>query len=228
MLPKVILHNAVSLDGRMDWLAADQGLYYELASRWQADAMLCGSNTILAAFPNQDGASDAGEYAQPVQAVPGDGRPWLVVVDSRGRIRTWSEILRAPYWRGAIALGSEATPPEYRDLLQRHQVELILAGEARVDLGKALELLHQRFGIELVRVDSGGMLNGALLRAGLVHEVSLLIHPCLVGGRSPSSMFAAADLSSPERVVSLRFLSLERLRGDVVWLRYEVLPPVTG
>ena len=32
-----------------------------------------------------------------------------------------------------------------------------------------------------MRVDSGGALNGALLRAGLVDEISLLVHPVLVG-----------------------------------------------
>ena len=32
-----------------------------------------------------------------------------------------------------------------------------------------------------MRVDSGGALNGALLRAGLVDELSLLVHPVLVG-----------------------------------------------
>jgi 2,5-diamino-6-(ribosylamino)-4(3H)-pyrimidinone 5'-phosphate reductase len=46
MLPRVILHNAVSLDGRIDWLTPDVGLFYELASRWKEDATLASSNTI--------------------------------------------------------------------------------------------------------------------------------------------------------------------------------------
>ena len=49
--PKVIIFNGLSLDGRMDFGsgAIDMGLYYELASRWNADAMLSGSETMLAA-----------------------------------------------------------------------------------------------------------------------------------------------------------------------------------
>ena len=42
MLPWVILHNGISVDGRMDWFIGDIGLYYELAERWKADAMLSG------------------------------------------------------------------------------------------------------------------------------------------------------------------------------------------
>lgn len=46
MLPRVILYDGVSLDGRTDWFTGDVGLYYELAARWNADAILAGSETI--------------------------------------------------------------------------------------------------------------------------------------------------------------------------------------
>jgi hypothetical protein len=36
--------------------------------------------------------------------------------------------------------------------------------------------------VDTVRVDSGGTLNAALLRAGVVDEVSLMIHPALTDG----------------------------------------------
>lgn len=50
MLPKIILYNAVSLDGRINGFNADVGLYYEIASNWDIDAVLMGSNTVLAGF----------------------------------------------------------------------------------------------------------------------------------------------------------------------------------
>jgi hypothetical protein len=33
---RIVLHNIVSLDGRIDLFPADVGLYYELAGRWPA------------------------------------------------------------------------------------------------------------------------------------------------------------------------------------------------
>ena len=74
----------------------------------------------------------------------------------------------------------------------------------------------------MVRVDSGGILNGALLRAGLVDEVSVLIDPTLVGGLTPRSMFRAEDLDSAEGVVQLELMEVERVGTDSVWLRYAV------
>jgi len=92
-----------------------------------------------------------------------------------------------------------------------------------VDYRAALEELNARYGVTTVRVDSGGTLNGALLREGLIHEVSLLLHPCLVGGETPRSFFRAADLDHPEDMVQLKLAHLEKLRDDVVWLIYEVV-----
>jgi 2,5-diamino-6-(ribosylamino)-4(3H)-pyrimidinone 5'-phosphate reductase len=221
MRPHVILHNAVSLDGRIDHFPADIGLYYEIASRWNADAMLAGSNTIIAAsreFPEEDDAAP-----EPPAGDHDDPRPLLVVPDSRGRIRFWHLWQKAPYWRGIIVLCSNATPEEYREYLKERGIGCIVAGDDHVDMRAALEALDLRYGVKTVRLDSGGTLNGVLLREGLVDEVSVLIHPSLVGGTSPRSIYRAPDLTSPEGAIPLRLTRFETMQGDIVWLVYEVI-----
>ena len=118
-----------------------------------------------------------------------------------------------------IALCSRATPQSAIDYFRAHHVETIVAGAEQVDLRAALEELNARHGVELVRVDSGGTLNGALLRAGLVSEVSVLINPCLVGGATAGSIFQAPAGD----VISLKLVHLEQMADDAVWLRYEVV-----
>lgn len=223
MLPRVVLHNEISVDGRMDWLTVNMGLYYRLAEHWSAGAMLSGSHTLLDAYPPEQLLQEDESAFVPPQKEPGDTRQLLVVVDSRGRLRNWHLLRKEPYWRNVIALCSHMTSRAYLDYLQERHVEYIVAGEDRVDLGVALAELHVRHGVKLVRVDSGGQLNGALLRAGLVDEVSVLINPSLVGGTTPRSLFHAPDLSSPEGVIRLQLAHVERMEGDVVWLRYEVI-----
>jgi len=56
----------------------------------------------------------------------------------------------------------------------------------------------------------------------LVDEVSLLIHPSLVGGTSQRGLFRAPDLASAEGVIALKLLAVQALEGDSVWLRYRV------
>jgi 2,5-diamino-6-(ribosylamino)-4(3H)-pyrimidinone 5'-phosphate reductase len=237
--PKVVIFNCTSLDGRMDGGvgAADMGLYYQLASCWNADAMLSGSSTMLAAFGGAafGGAAFTEQVELPPPAAPagenGDGVkeldsmaiPYLVVVDSRGRVHNWAQIQAQPFWRQLIVLCAGATPPAYLDELARQGVAHIVAGEGRVDLRQALEILCAKYGIRSLRVDSGGALNGALLRAGLVDEVSVLLTPLLVGGESPRSMFVAPDVASPEQAIPLRLSHFERVGEDRLWLRYQVV-----
>jgi 2,5-diamino-6-(ribosylamino)-4(3H)-pyrimidinone 5'-phosphate reductase len=240
MLPRVILHSAVSLDGRVDWFHPDVGAYYRLASRLCEDATLAGSQTVLESGATEE-AEDAGaqdtrgeqgatreqdttgdsQHAGPQSA--GRRRPLLLVADSRGRVECWPALLAAPYWRGGVAFCSQVTPAGHLEKLRQWGVEALVAGAERVDLRQALEEVAARHGVQRVRVDSGGTLGGVLLRAGLVHEVSLLIHPRLVGGSSVASFFRADDLTSPDGVIATRLLHVEELGADLVWLRYQVV-----
>lgn len=219
MRPRVIIHNTVSVDGRMDWFQPDIGLYYRLVSRWEEDATLAGSNTILAGDVPEE---ESDESPKPWKADPDDTRPLLVVPDSRGRVRTWDFLRQAGYWRDVVALCSRTTPGSYLGYLRERQVQHITAGDDQVDLAVALEELNARYGVKVVRVDSGGTLSGVLLRAGLVDEVSVLVSPSLVGGTTPRSIFHAPDLTSADGVVELSLVHVERLESDAVWLRYEV------
>jgi 2,5-diamino-6-(ribosylamino)-4(3H)-pyrimidinone 5'-phosphate reductase len=221
MLPRVVVHNAVSTDGRIDWFAPDVGQFYGLASRWKEDATLAGSDTIY--NPDETIPEEGNGALDPPVVEADDTRPLLVVPDSRGRVRNWQQLREAGYWRDMVAMCARKTPQTYLEYLRERHINCIMAGGERVDFREALEELNARFDVELVRVDSGGTLNGVLFRAGLVDEVSLLIHPSLVGGSTSRSMYRATDLTSPEGVINLRLIHHERLENDVIWLRYEVM-----
>ena len=223
MLPRVVMFNEISVDGRIDGFSVDMGRYYGLAARWEADAMLSGSNTLIDAYGPEQSLEEDDSAFEPPSRDPKDSRLLLVVADSRGRLRSWHRLRKEPYWRDVIALCSRATPQSALDYLRARHVETIVAGAERVDLRAALEELNARHGVELVRVDSGGTLNGALLRAGLVSEVSVLINPCLVGGAAAGTIFRAPDLAVPGDVIPLKLVHLEQVADDAVWLRYEVL-----
>lgn len=153
--------------------------------------------------------------------------PLPVIVDGRGRFKMWDKVVPSMYWRSGVALCSTSTPEEHLDYLKKSGMDIITAGEDKVDLRAALEELGDRYGVKTVRVDSGGTLNGVLLREDLVDEVSVLVQPQLVGGTSPRSMFKAPDLGSQEGVVDLELKSSRKMKGGVLWLRYSVRKRVT-
>ena len=223
MLPRVILHNAVSADSRIDWIKPDPGLFYKLVSRWNEDTTLVGSDTILNPAGNIPPEDES--VFEPSAELPDDKRPVLVVPDSGGRIRTWHYLKKQPYWKKCVVLCTESTPQNYFEYLKERYIDWIIAGTENVDFAEAFEELNARYGTETIRVDSGGTLNGILLRASLVNEVSLLVHPLLVGGTSQQSFFRAKDLTSAGGVIGLKLIHFEKLQNDIIWLIYEILSP---
>jgi len=199
MRPHVVAHLAVSIDGATTGFEADQARFYAMATQWQEDVTLVGADTILA----QESAVRVADRPGPRAA-----GPLLAVVDSRHRVRSLEILRELGYWSDVIALYADQTPAREPD----SKIQEIVAGYDRVDLVEALELLGRR-GAQVVRVDSGGALVGVLLELGLIDEVSLLVHPVVVGsaGRWHGSFADRLDL---------RLANTETFEGGIVWLRY--------
>lgn len=219
----MICYLAVSLDGRLDGFEPDLERYYGIASRFGEDAVLSGSETAVVAIERYAGsANEPDEGPAPARAPPGDPRPLMAIVDGRGRVLRWSVFQEAGYWSRFVALGPRGVPESHRAYLASRNVELLECGDDRVDLALALLRLSDEYGVRRVRVDAGGRLNGALLRAGLVDEVHLLVCPVLSGGSSPRSSFVADDLAPGEEGVRLERTGVEAFDDGTVLLSYRV------
>lgn len=225
MLPKVILHTATSLDGRITNFPADLELYYGLAAQWNPDAILFGSETVLCAVRDNPLLEVPPEHEKmftPPEGAETDPRPLLVITDSRGRVRCWDAIRKWPYMRDVLALCSSSTPQEYLDYLQERRIGTVVAGSDRIDMRAALETLYRKYGVKVLRVDSGGTLNSVLLHAGLVSEVSVLIHPFIAGGKADPTISDPQKAGILELHLPLRLQSAEVVGDGVVWARYTI------
>lgn len=92
--------------------------------------------------------------------------------------------------------------------------ELIVAGESRVDLRLAVELLGER-GFNAVLAEGGPSLNGALAAAGVLDELCLTVAPRLVAGDAKRILTGPALQPPPE--LALRSLCEE---DGYLFLRY--------
>ena len=199
--PHVVLHVAVSVDGSTAGFEPDVGRFYELAATWHEDVTLAGADTILA----QESALAGAELPGPAAA-----GPTLAVVDGRGRVSAWESLRDAGYWSTVVAVHTSTTPPRH------HGFAEIVTGSDRVDLASMLTALREHHGARVVRVDSGGALNGALLDAGLVDEVSLLVHPALAAGADRRPWHGGG----PTAGTAMTLMTAQTLPGGLVWLRH--------
>lgn len=216
MLPKVTIHNQISLDGSITGFEADLDIYYGIAAGMGSDAVLVGSDTIITAVPQIPPEEDSDRVKPTIS--PDDTTPYMVVPDSRGRVRCHHVFRKLPYIRDVIVLISETTQDEYIEYLKEREYDHIVCGEDHVDYRKAFKILNERYGIESLRSDSGEILNSILIKEGLVDEISLIVTPILAGTGSVK-LFGKLDIDG---TIPLKMLECREIERGLIHISYGI------
>jgi riboflavin biosynthesis pyrimidine reductase len=156
---------------------------------------------------------------------PGAHPPYAVSVDPRGRLVWSANTIDGDH---VIAILGGSVSDDYLAGLREREVSYLLAGADGddVDLALALEKLAATFGIRTLLLEGGGKINGSMLQAGLVDEVSLLVAPIADGTIGTASVFDVER--QPDRQGTahgghrLALVAVERCAEGVLWIRYRV------
>lgn len=216
-----------TVDGRIQterWKlspAADEQ-YEAVHALHRADAWLCGRETFQKDFLEQKRDATFPRARVPqgdfVAAYPPAKKPvYAIAVDAGGKLRWESNDMRGDR---LVVLTTEKAPAGYLADLRAKSISYFLCGASEVDFAAALRRLRRHFGIRKVMLEGGGRINGALLAAGLVDEISLLICPFADGSQELPTVFDADDNALKKHATRLRLMSVKQRPGQIVWLRY--------
>jgi len=218
MKPEIIIHNSVSLDCSLTGFMPDMSLHYRIAGEYKPDAHLIGANTVIAGNEMFGEGIPEELTSDLIQPDRDPNLPWWILVDSRGRLQgTLHTCRRFEYCRDVILLVSEKTHGNYLEYLKKRNYRYIIAGNEKVDLKLAVEQLKITFGINRILTDTGRVLGNLLLNMGLVNEISILIHPLLVG-ENCYPMF-----SELKNEVKIKLKRSDRIDNGCVWNVYDII-----
>ncbi|QHG74733.1 dihydrofolate reductase family protein [Ensifer adhaerens] len=223
MKPYVTVHMGSSIDGRIvtdHWpkamTATLSEVYERIHERLKADAWMVGRVT-MACFARDEPrpVKATTTYPRTNWRAPDAGAgPYAVAVDQGGTLHLNRNDISGDR---VILILVESVSDDHLAELRRDGISYIFAGQNELDLGSALDILHREFGIETIVLEGGGIINGSLLAAGLIDEISLLILPIADGGQHVSVFEKPLGLAT---LLSLK--SVEKLESDIVHLVYQV------
>ena len=224
MKPYVVCHMLSSVDGRIlpnRWHPSvdDRGVYERLHNDLGSDGWLVGRVTgqEFAAredpYPSYAGAPFGRENWFAVTSADA----WAVVLDAHGKI-AWGrgDVGGDPL----LVVLTQAVSDSHLAALREDGVSYIFAGEQEIDLAAALETLNRELGIGRLLLEGGGAANGALLQAGLVDELSLIIAPSVEGVPGGPAVFDIHGEPGALNTMGMELESCQALEGGFVWLRY--------
>lgn len=110
--------------------------------------------------------------------------------------------------------------------LKSQAANLTVISVKSLNLEELFERLWSEFKIKRITVQSGGTLNSALIRAGLIDHLNLVVAPVIVGGKDTSTLVDGESLHAIKELNQLRPLKLieaRTLAHSYLQLRYDVL-----
>ena len=225
--PRVICHMMASVDGRIvvdGWPMSPEGRreYERVHASYEPNGWICGRVTMEpfagGVRPEAEVAREhAGGAPREDFRAPGEHDSFAFAIDPSGRLAWESSDIDGDH---VVAILSERVSDEYLAFLRERGVSYLLAGARDVDLALALEKVGARFGVRTLMLEGGGRINGGMLRAGLIDEVSVLVAPVADGRIGTPALFDVdGDGVAPCR---LALEGVERRADDVLWLRYRV------
>jgi riboflavin biosynthesis pyrimidine reductase len=225
--PRVICHMLASIDGRIAtsaWpLTAEARQHYEqVHASYDPDGWICGRVTMEPFAKESRVAADvlweySGSTPRADFVAPGEYDSFAFAIDASGRLAWESNDIDGDH---VVAIVSERVSDEYLAFLRERGVSYLLAGARDVDLPLALEKIGATFPVRTLMLEGGGKINGGMLRAGLIDEVSLIVAPVADGRIGTPALFDIDGDDVTPRKLALE--SVERRADDMLWLRYRV------
>ncbi len=221
--PYTICHMIPSVDGRIvtrDWKLprAAYGQYDRTAAVFKADAWLAGRVSMAPYAAGGKAEAAAGTVPPGDFIAPHKQRTFAVALDPSGKLLFKRGFIDKDH---VVVILTANAPAAHRAALRAAGVSYILAGRKKADLAAAMRKLRSAFGIRTLLLEGGGKINGSMLNAGLIDELSVLVAPVADGRVNRPSLFDAGG--SAASVTGLKLLSHRSAQGGVVWLRYTVI-----
>jgi riboflavin biosynthesis pyrimidine reductase len=230
MKPHVVCHMMISLDGRIHpsrWTESPDGdrkvwssAYEKVHEMLAGDAWLVGRVT-MAEMSKAEAHPPAGPFAvaRPHHFARRDADTYAIAFDRGGKLHFAKPDIGGDH---VVVLLGPGVPDSHLAELTNDGVSYVVATDEAMDARPLLEVLGSELGIERLLLEGGGNVNGSMMAAGVVDELSILVAPAVDGALGITGVFEVPHARGLLGKARLRLTSSETLEHGLVHLRYAV------
>jgi 2,5-diamino-6-(ribosylamino)-4(3H)-pyrimidinone 5'-phosphate reductase len=229
MRPYVICHMCTTVDGKIigpRWgklpgYKHESDLFETTAASFGIGAWLVGTTTMDEFDGRKAKLPRAPKnFVRRDHVAKKDAKHLAIGADAKGMLRFQENEVGGDH---VVLLVSEHVSNDYLSHLQSAGVSWLICGKNQIDLPTALQKLGKAFKLRKLMLQGGGKFNGAMLKAGLVDEISHITVPVADGGMGVSSFFDIPGHPPAKAAATLRLQSHKLMPGGVIWARYRVV-----
>jgi diaminohydroxyphosphoribosylaminopyrimidine deaminase / 5-amino-6-(5-phosphoribosylamino)uracil reductase len=233
-IPFVCCKIASSIDGKLatktsdsKWITSEKSRIHVQKMRSEYGCILTGINTIRNDNPyllprrNLDG---------PVKEInmPHGRKYYRVILDSNLGISMDSNIVKTSSLAKTIIFINKKSAPELKGKIKRLQnndidtipVKDDPVTERGLDILSVLKILHDKYQIASVLLESGPALTGSFLKRNLIDKYIFFLAPKIIGGDGSYDMFGDMNVNKIKECINLRFESVKRIGSDIAVIAY--------
>jgi riboflavin biosynthesis pyrimidine reductase len=228
MKPHVICHMCTSIDGRIlasRWNRVPIGartakLFETTAASFGIGAWVVGTTTMKEFADGTFKLKAAKETVQRVDHVADPkAKSFAIGADAKGVLRYKRNNVDGDH---VVLLVSELVSNDYLAHLRAAGVSYLFCGKDHINVTTALGKIRKVLGIRKLMLEGGGTFNGAVLKAGLIDEISQVILPIIDGGTGVPGICDVPGKAAKNAPAALRVINHKKLPGGVNWFRYRV------
>lgn len=230
--PHVICHMMSTIDGKIasgkeaDILGDYFDLYTQTENMLTAKAWMCGRITMqmfavkeTTPLPIIHQEIDENDFI-----VEHENNLFMFGVDTKGLLRWKKNTIQLSNISKAVNLViivTKSTPKAYLAYLQSKNISYLFAGDDEIDFNIVFKSIKEKLRVEKLLLEGGGLLNGSVMAAGFVDEISLIVTPIVVNRSQAPSVFE--KVTQAIEITHFMLMDVQKLDKNSVWLRYKNL-----
>ena len=211
--PYIICHMLTSIDGKVTGkFLEDKKIehlideYYKIHSDFNANGFACGKTTFLEGFI-KDNNLDLSKFKDEkinknedfIYEKISECKFFGVCFDRKGSLNWKKNVLEdeLPQYNNShiIQVMTENVKEEYLAYLRSIGLSYIICGKDDIDLDLCLEKLRLKFGIKVLLLEGGSLINGTFMKAGVIDEISLVQVP-MNGEKDDKPLFYEGNIQN--------------------------------